>query len=120
MRPLALAFLLLLGCDGGPVGTDAGACSPGFGILEVCVYSDMTSTAPSAGAVVTARRSATDVPFVMRAPEGCSHEELEVGTWELSGNDPSGTCPTPFEPVTITACETTSLRVEYINSCVDG
>ncbi|MCB9593653.1 MAG: hypothetical protein H6719_13050 [Sandaracinaceae bacterium] len=120
----ALPVLLVVasvGCSGGTGGDpDASSCDPGFGTLEVCVFSDSTSTSPSPGAEVTGRRSETDVPFLMPAPEGCSREQVEVGTWQVSGNDSSGTCPTPFEPVEVRECETTTHRVEYINSCVDG
>lgn len=117
---LFVCVLLLVGCNDTTSGGDASACTPGFGTLEVCIYADMSSTTPSSGSEATARRSASDVPFVMRAPEGCTNEDLEVGTWEVSGDDGSGTCTTPFEPVTIIECETTRLRVEYINYCVDG
>lgn len=112
--------LLGAGCSGGSGGSpDASTCDPGYGELVVCVYEDETSATPTGGEV-TARRSETDVPFIMPAPDGCSREQVEVGTWQVSGNDPSGTCPTPYEPVEVRECETTTHRVEYIFHCVDG
>lgn len=122
MRRLVCA-ILLAGCSGGAgadAGGDARGCDPGYGTLEVCIFSDATSTMPTPGSEATARRSETDVPFLMPAPDGCSLEQLEVGTWQVSGDDPSGTCATPFEPVVIRECETTTHRVEYIMHCVDG
>jgi hypothetical protein len=52
--------------------------------------------------------------------DGCARELLEVGTWEVSADDGSGTCTTPFEVHEIRACETTSVRAEVFNWCVDG
>ncbi|MCA9609850.1 MAG: hypothetical protein KC619_29835 [Myxococcales bacterium] len=120
MRRLLGVALVLAGCSGGGSGDpDGSTCDPGYGELVVCIYSDATSTTPTGGDA-TARRSETDVPFLMPAPDGCSREQIEVGTWQVSGNDSSGTCPTPFEPVEVRECETTTVRVDYIDYCVDG
>lgn len=121
MRRLLLSALLVLGCDAeAPADADAGACDPAFGTLEVCVYGDATSTMAMSGDV-TARRSETDVPFLMRTdPDGCAREQVEVGGWEVSADDGSGFCTTPFEPVEIRPCETTTVRAEVLQWCVDG
>lgn len=124
MRHALLFALLLAGCavdasgrDELDAGTDA--CDPTLGTLEVCIYGDATSTM-AIGGEVTARRSETDVPFLMRAgDDGCAREQLEVGTWEVSADDGSGSCTTPFEPVEILPCETTTVRAEVFMWCVD-
>ncbi|MBX3271408.1 MAG: hypothetical protein KF729_14170 [Sandaracinaceae bacterium] len=115
---LGFLALLLAGCSGtGPAPGDAGGCTPGYGVIEVCVYLDATSERPLAGAEVTARRGEADVPFLIRAPEGCAREELEAGTWEVRGDDATGNCTTSFERVEVRACETTPVRIDVAVFC---
>ena len=116
---LGLLALTLSACAStAPASGDAGpSCAPGYGVVEVCVYLDATSERPLAGAEVTARRSDADVPFLIRAPEGCAREELEEGTWEVRGDDATGSCTTSFERVVVRACETTPIRIDVGASC---
>lgn len=121
IHAIALA-LLLAGCDAA-TETDAGgpdACEPSLGVLEVCIYGDATSTEPFGGSV-TARRSATDVPWIMRSGvDGCTREQVEVGSWEVQASDSSGTCVAPFATVVVRPCELTTVRAEVNLYCVDG
>lgn len=117
--------VLLAACGGSTPGRgDAGAdasCEGELGMLSVCVYGDARSTAPLPNGTVTVRRDAEDVPWIMRAGEdGCTEERLEPGFWEVSANDASGTCATPFEPVEVRACERLEVRKEVNAHCVDG
>ncbi|MCZ7678578.1 MAG: hypothetical protein M5U28_07315 [Sandaracinaceae bacterium] len=121
----ALLSALLAACGGSAApaddgGTDA-SCAGELGTLRVCVYGDALSTAPLPNGTVTVRRDAEDVPWIMRAEEdGCTEELLELGFWEVSANDASGTCATPFEAVEVRACERLELRKDVNAHCVDG
>jgi hypothetical protein len=121
MRASVLLWLLV-GCDAA-TETDAGgpdACEPTLGVLEVCIYGDATSTEPMGG-TVTARRTPTDVPWIMRSgDDGCTRELVEIGAWEVQASDTSGTCTAPFSTIEIRSCEVTTVRSEVNMWCVDG
>jgi hypothetical protein len=105
--------------DGGSGGGDA--CDPGFGTLVVCVYDDATSTTPLAGAEVTIRRDAMDIPWIIRAgDDGCTDETVDVGAWEMSAKNAAGDCVTSFEPIEVRGCEINALDVYVIAFCTDG
>lgn len=121
--PAVALLWLVVGCGAATAETDAGApdaCEPTLGVLEVCIYGDATSTAPMGG-TATARRSETDVPWLMRSgDDGCTRELVEVGTWQVQASDTSGTCTAPFVTVEVRACELTTVRAEVNPYCVDG
>ncbi len=125
MRSAVLPFLLALAaCDPAAAPDDAGprdSCDGTLGVLRVCIYGDAASATTLADGSATARRDASDIPWMMRAgDDGCTEERMEPGTWELSATDSTGTCTTPFTPVEIRACEVTEIRAEVDMYCVDG
>jgi hypothetical protein len=125
-----VSVALAVGCgEDGDVPADGAvdapgdaACDPAYGTLRVCVYYDETATSGLPDAEVTIRRSEDDVPWLMRVmDDGCVEENVEVGGWQLSAVDePMGFCRTPFMPILVDPCETTTLDVYVLSSCVDG
>jgi hypothetical protein len=118
MRGRVALVLLLAGC--GESGSSPDACTSELGMLRVCIYEDASSTMTISGSA-TVRRDASDVPWIMPTQDdGCTHERLEAGTWEVNGFDSTGTCSSGFMPIEIRACEVTEVRAEVLAGCVDG
>lgn len=117
MRPI-VAAVLLMACDA-RVAQPPDACASELGTLRVCIYMDASSTMTIGGSV-TARRDPTDVPWLIQIDaDGCATDQIEVGAWDVTAIDSSGTCTVTL-PAEVRACEVTELRAEVISGCVDG
>jgi len=135
LRQLPASVLLALilpvglgGCgdDDGPVSgadggrrVDAGECNPGYGWIRTCVYQSEGSMTPSENATVTMVRGPMDVPFESRTDAtGCTEEEVEVDTWNVSAENMARDCFSDTETVTVDECGTVEVTLYVDYACV--
>ena len=115
---LSITLWLLTGCIGEPL-VQPNPCESQRGYLEVCATE---GGAPAAGAAWIRADSTDESPLeALFAEDGCVTVELSTGQHEWSARDSSGFCASPYEPVSIGACEeVTQVSIELIDWCMDG
>jgi hypothetical protein len=110
-------LLLLAGCIGEPLGVTP--CEAQRGYLEICATE---GGAPAAGAALIRADSTDETPLEALFDDlGCATVELSAGQHEWSARDSTGSCASPYEQVSIGACEeVTEVSIELIDWCMDG
>ena len=114
---LMLAGVLLSACVGAPTGPSS--CEAQLGYLEICA--SLFDEAAEGQAWV---RSDSEDELPLEAlfdEQGCTTVELSPGQHEWSAEALSGSCTSPYEQVTIGACEeVTQVSVELDSWCLLG
>ena len=114
---LSITLWLLAGCIGEPPGDTP--CESQRGYLEICATE---GGAAAAGAAWIRADSTDESPLqALFDQDGCVTVELSPGQHEWSARDSSGFCASPYEQVSIGACEeVTQVSIELIDWCMDG
>jgi hypothetical protein len=117
-----MLLFLLLACEpDDPTDTSTEACVEGEGELEVCVFLFADSETGVVGGHVEVRENeAATWIDALTDSSGCAQVSLAAGAWEVRASDANRSCVTPEQAVTIESCETTSLRIDVGDWCVDG
>jgi hypothetical protein len=111
-----LGLASLVGCAGEP---DPDPCEAQRGYLVVCAtYFDT----PAEGSVFVRTDPDDSAPLEsLLDADGCTSVQLSSGPYEWSAQHLTDSCITPYEQVTIGACEeVTELHVELSGWCMDG
>jgi len=112
---LALGFLA--GCAAGPSGSTS--CEAQRGYLEICAT---LFNEPADGEAWVRSNSEDEIPLeALFDDQGCATVELSPGQHEWSAEALSGSCTSPYEQVTIGACEeVTQVSIELDSWCLLG
>ena len=114
---VVMAGFLLAGCATEPPGPTS--CEAQRGYLEVCAT---LFDEPADGAAWVRSDSEDELPLeALFDEQGCTTVELSPGQHEWSAEALSGSCTSPYEQVTIGACEeVTQVSIELDSWCLLG
>ena len=112
-----LAGVLLSGCVVDPTGPSS--CEAQRGYLEICAT---LFNEPAEGQAWVRADSEDELPLeALFDEQGCTTVELSPGPHEWSASALSGSCTSPYEQVTIGACEeVTQVSIELDSWCLLG
>lgn len=119
---LTLLLLACTGTDAAKDDTGAEPCTATTGTLRVCVWMEEGDAAPLPGvkAWTAPNEDGTDGIETLTAADGCADFGLEAGAWWAWGEAEAQNCRSWPEPVTVTACQTTTYDTYVYMGCLDG